>query len=115
MRELLRVCLGQMRVACWPITCRAETCRLTPQRTSTLSAPAADRRRRLTRARSNGNGTIERGEFVDALGDVGGADGDTAKAFVFGRVDHLSGSGGHLNASSFANALVLMRTLLLGY
>lgn len=66
-------------------------------------------------ARSNVNGTIERAEFVSALGDVGGADGEAAKAYVHGRVDHLSGSGGHLNASAFANALVLMRTLLLGY
>uniref|UniRef100_A0A383V5T2 EF-hand domain-containing protein n=1 Tax=Tetradesmus obliquus TaxID=3088 RepID=A0A383V5T2_TETOB len=62
----------------------------------------------------NANGTIEQEEFRAGLGDVG-SNGDAAKDFVYGRVDRLSDSGGHLNSSAFGNALVLMRAVLLGY
>jgi hypothetical protein len=62
----------------------------------------------------NDNGTIEQEEFRQTLGDVG-SNGDAAKDFVYGRVDRLSESGGHLNSSAFGNALVLMRAVLLGY
>jgi hypothetical protein len=62
----------------------------------------------------NNNGTIEQEEFRTGLGDIG-ANGDAAKDFVFGRVDRLSDSNGHLNSSAFGNALVLMRANLLGY
>eukprot|EP00775_Hariotina_reticulata_P008853 gene8852-9032_t len=63
---------------------------------------------------SNGNGTVEVDEFKTALGDLG-RNGEATKDFVFGRVDNLSASSGSLNSSAFANALVLMRTVLLGY
>lgn len=62
----------------------------------------------------NSNNTIEKEEFRDTLGDVG-SNGDAAKDFVYNRVDHLSGSEGHLNTGAFGNALVLMRAVLLGY
>jgi len=48
------------------------------------------------------------------LGDLG-RNGESTKDFVFGRVENLSSSNGSLNSSAFANALVLMRTVLLGY
>jgi hypothetical protein len=74
--------------------------------TNTAAAAAA--------AFRNDNGTIEQDEFRQGLGDIG-SNGDAAKDFVYGRVDRLSDSGGHLNSSAFGNALVLMRAVLLGY
>eukprot|EP00879_Flechtneria_rotunda_P003595 GHRR01003830.1.p1 GENE.GHRR01003830.1~~GHRR01003830.1.p1 ORF type:complete len:221 (+),score=96.88 GHRR01003830.1:72-734(+) len=63
---------------------------------------------------NNKNESIEKEEFRKALGDLG-SNGDAAKDFVFQRVDYLSGSNGHLNAGAFGTALVLMRSVLLGY
>lgn len=64
---------------------------------------------------ANRNGKVDAGEWQKALGDLGGGTGDGAKRYVFERVDRLTDSGGQLNESDFGTALMLMRTIVLGY
>lgn len=62
----------------------------------------------------NNNGTIDRAEFRQGLGDLG-PDGTALKDFVFDRVDRLTQSNGQLDLTDFANALTLARVVVLGY
>ena len=62
----------------------------------------------------NGDGGVERDEFVAALGDFGPG-GEGFKEYVFGRVGHMAGAGGKLGVPEFANALVVVRNAALGY
>jgi hypothetical protein len=78
-----------------------------PLPTLFLPPPAASSRR-------NRNGLIDQSEFRAGLGDLG-PQGDAAKDFVFDRVNRTSQSNGQLDLTNFGNALLLARTMILGY
>ncbi|KAI8462255.1 MAG: kinase-like protein [Monoraphidium minutum] len=62
----------------------------------------------------NNNGRVDAAEWQRGLGDLG-AQGEGAKTYIFDRVDRLTSSNQQLDTSDFGTALILARTIILGY
>jgi hypothetical protein len=62
---------------------------------------------------ANGSGTVDAAEWGAALGDIGGAKGASASEYIFERVDALTDSKGQLREDAFANALGLVKGVVL--